>query len=417
MATTPSLLDNVTLSFSDYGEVWVSPSFEEITSGKIQAFLGGAPRYITMEFDASTEFSINEIELLVGDQVKTGDCSDIVLLDHAKSDALNEATAITLENIYDKPFDLTVDLPRQTYEVDNLVFWSKMGSYDEIEKPEIGPGCKLFKSDDYNIRNDNGQCAINTPSYALKNTVHGKSSYYNEDEEHWQSYGTLSSGTSLDFCNDNYRKTEFTFNPVSSEYWKIGFPLIIDYVDAFNTDPNWTIENVGSYSYGGGWDITNKRFSFVVYKDSAGYQLAYKTLSITVSEADSLEIKFKFRATSNSGLAGVAIGLTNTPTIVAGLRFSFYINSSSLNSIELKVTNMDGSVSNLVVIGSPWWQLNVDYYVKVTSNGSGYYTMSIWTDTWDGASLFGTRSLSSGLTWNSTKFGIVQFGSVLKAST
>jgi len=410
MKTTPSLLDNVTLSFSDYGEIWVSPSFNELTSGKIQAFLGGAPRYITMEFDASTEFSINEIELLVGDQVKTGDCSDIVLLDHAKSGAVNEATPITLENVYDKPFDLTVDLPRQTYEVDNLVFWSKMGSYDEIEKPEIGPGCKLFKSDDHNIRNDNSQCAINTPSYALKNILsNSKNAYYNEDDEHWQSYGTISSGVSLDFCNNSYRKTEFTFNSVSSEYWKIGFPLIIDYVDAFNVDPNWTISNTGSYSYGGGWDSINKRFSFTVYKDNAGYQLAYKTFNSTISEADSLEIKFKFRATSNSGLAGVSIGLTNIPIVKAGLRLSFYLNSTGWNSIELKVTNMNGSISDLVAIVNPgpYWQMNTDYYVKVTSNGSGSYAMFIWTDTWDGASLFGTRSMSSSIAWDSTKFGIV----------
>ena len=223
-ATTPSLLDNVTLTSSDYGEVWVSSSFEEITSEKVTAFLGGAPRYITIELEAATAFAINEIEFLVGDQVKTGDCSDIVLLDTAKSKSTNEATELTFENIYDKPFDLSIDVPRETYDMDNILFWSKLGSYTEIDKPEIGPGCKLFKSEDYDIRNDNRQCAINTPGYGLKNLVDGKEAYYSYNEEDYVSWGTMVSGTSPNFCNtpyENAKTTTLSFTAVSSQYWKI----------------------------------------------------------------------------------------------------------------------------------------------------------------------------------------------------
>ncbi|GAH07615.1 unnamed protein product, partial [marine sediment metagenome] len=142
MQTEPSLVDNVSLSFSDYGDTWVSSSFEEITSEQITSFLGGAPRYITVEFESATEFSLNEIEFLVGDQVKLDDCQDVILLDHAKSNAVNEATPIVLQNVYNKPFDLYVDLPKETTETDNLIFWSKLGSNEEINDPEIGPPCK-----------------------------------------------------------------------------------------------------------------------------------------------------------------------------------------------------------------------------------------------------------------------------------
>jgi len=226
MSTSPSLVDNITLSFSDYGDLWTDVSFEEIDSEHINAFIGGAPRYFTLEFESANEFSLNEIEMLVGDQVKTEKCGDIILLDHAKSGVVNESTAISIENVYDKSFDLYVDLPKETSETDNLIFWSKLGSYDQIEEPEIGPGCKLHKQDDYPIRNDNGQCAINVPAYVLKNLVHNKEAYYSYNDEDYIYWGTISSGTSIDFCNGLYmdmHKSEFTFNvPVSSQYWKIG---------------------------------------------------------------------------------------------------------------------------------------------------------------------------------------------------
>lgn len=333
MKTTPSLLDNVTLSFSDYGEIWVSPSFNEITSGKIQAFLGGAPRYITMEFDASTEFSINEIELLVGDQVKTGDCSDIVLLDHAKSGAVNEATPITLENIYDKPFDLTVDLPRQTYEVDNLVFWSKVGSYDEIEKPEIGPGCKLFKSDDYNIRNDNGQCAINTPCYGLKNMIDGKAAYYSYNDVDYVSSGTLSSGVSLDFCNTSYKNaktTTLSFTGVSSPYWKVGI------TDASNLA-----------------DI----------KDIIAYYDDTRVTITTVYSGSSLGINSQTNSAVSDGTA--MTGITNQPYIYDNIAFGFAIGGSDpVNKIKLVHSNSTINIANIYT--SPD---NTNNYVEVASSG------------------------------------------------
>jgi len=225
LKTNPSLLDNVTLSFSDYGDLWTSVGFEEITNGQINAFIGGAPRYFRLEFDSATKFSLNEIEMVVGDQVKTAQCDDIVLLEHSKSEATNEASAITIENIYDKPFDLSIDLPKEVSEVDDVVFWSKLGAYDEIYEPEVGPGCKLYKQDDYPILNDNRQCAINVPAYALKNLVDGKKAYYAYREDDWQEFGTLSSGTSIDFSNSGrelVRKSEFEFISLySATYWKV----------------------------------------------------------------------------------------------------------------------------------------------------------------------------------------------------
>jgi len=237
--TTPSLLDNISLSFSDYGDVWKTATFEEISTEKISAFIGGGPRYITIEVESSTEFNLNEIEFLVGDQVKLEDCDNNILLEESKTGAVNEAIPIVLENIYDKPFDLSIDIPKETSENDDIIFWSKLGSQDEIINPEIGPGCILHKSDDYEIRNDNGQCAIEAPCYGLKNLIHGKEAYVQENGVDWVSYGTLSSGTSLDYCNEaGYKETEVTFDPISSKYWKTfvdtGFVLVTDIFAYYN---------------------------------------------------------------------------------------------------------------------------------------------------------------------------------------
>lgn len=221
--TIASLLDNVTLTFSDYGDEWISATFSGVATDRINAYIGGAPRYLTLELESSTEFNLNEIELLTGDQVKLEDCSDTLLLDHAKTNAVNEATPVVLENVYEKPFDLTVDIPTETTETDDILFWNKLNSQAGLDDSEIGPGCTLHKNDDYEIRNDNAQCAMTNLAYGLKNLVHGKEAYYNYNDQDWTSSGTLSSGVSVDSYNINYRKTEFTFNFASAEYWKINF--------------------------------------------------------------------------------------------------------------------------------------------------------------------------------------------------
>lgn len=225
LSTDPALVDNMSMSFSDYGEVWKSASFEEIEEGKVVAFVGGAPQYFRLEFDSSTEFTLNEIDFAVGDQVKLPSCDETVLLENAKTNELSAATELVLENIYDRPFDLIVDLPVETSETDDLIFWSKLDSEEDIENPDLGPACFLQKEDNYNIFNDNRQCAINVPCYALKNLVHNKEAYKQDHiRRNWDYFGTLSSGTSVDYCNTDemdLKETVVTFSGVYSKYWRI----------------------------------------------------------------------------------------------------------------------------------------------------------------------------------------------------
>jgi hypothetical protein len=241
--TTSSLLDNISLSFSDYDDVWKSASFSEISSEEISAFVGGEPRHITLELESSTEFSINEIEALVGNQVKLEDCENDILLEESKTGVVNKSMPVVLENIYDKPFDLIVDIPKETSDNDDIIFWNKLESQEEIDNSEIGPGCILHKNDDYEIRNDNCQCAVNVLCYGLKNLVDNKEAYYNLNDEDWLYYGTLSSGTSVDFYNyASYKESIFTFDAVSSKYWKIAsidvsnLAMIKDVIVYYNDD-------------------------------------------------------------------------------------------------------------------------------------------------------------------------------------
>ncbi len=224
----PSLSDNLIVTYSDYGDLWSTASFNVITDTEISAFMGGSPRYLRIEIDSSTEFQLNEIELFVGDQFRTEDCEDIILLDDSKRNKVNTSKSFEIENVYDKPFDLYIDLPKEVSGVGTggLVFWSKLDSIEDIEVPEVGPACILHKADDYPIANDNRQCAINCPSYGLKNLVHDKEAYYNLYDEGWSYFGTLYSGTSIDFSNEgdkDLRVSEFTFDdaPYTSQYWKI----------------------------------------------------------------------------------------------------------------------------------------------------------------------------------------------------
>lgn len=224
--TEPSLVDNVSLSFSDYGDIWNMSTFNEIGTEKLTSFIGGAPRYFSMEFESLSKFTLNEIEFLVSDEVKFGSCADDVYIDESKSMVTNPATAIDITNVYDKSFDLVVDLPQEKSNSTDIVFWSKLGSITEIDKPEIGPSCILHKSAEKNLLNDNNQCAINVPAYGLKNLIDGKQAYVNQNNTTWDNYGTLCSGVSIDLCTGQYEETVIEIPTTSESYFKLALESI-----------------------------------------------------------------------------------------------------------------------------------------------------------------------------------------------
>jgi hypothetical protein len=226
----PSIIDNVSLTYSTYGVEWKDALFSTEDTNVISAFIGGAPRYMKLSLQTATSFSVNELFCKTGDQVKTTKCDDTILLDDAKNGVVNDSKVYYIENLYDRPFDLMVDIPKTTnVDTSGIVFWSKLNSQEDIDNPDIGPPAVLRKAEDFILTNNNGQSAINTPCYGLNNLVDDKEAYYSFNEHDWFSYGTLISGTSINFDLGAYLNTQITevaIPEVSATYWKLQFDSI-----------------------------------------------------------------------------------------------------------------------------------------------------------------------------------------------
>ena len=217
-----SLLDNIIIEFSDYGEVWRTSDFELIDGG-ISTFIGGTPRYFRLYIESQAEFYINEIDVKVTDQTYIAG-GDVLLLDEAKQSVINKSQSLDIINTYDKPFDLTIDVPRSVSLMDSIIYWNKLSEESHISNAEIGPGGILYKSDDFPLTAYHGQIANNVPCYGLVNLIHDKTSYYTYDGVGWNTYGTLASGISVDFYNQDYAgffKHAIEFDPVSAKYLKL----------------------------------------------------------------------------------------------------------------------------------------------------------------------------------------------------
>ena len=287
IAMEPSLIDNVLLQYSSYGDVWKTAIFEkDQLESKISASVGGAPRYFRAEFESPINFYLNELEFIPGEQVTNTDCSKDIMLSEAAIGKENSSTVTHIYNMYDKAFDLYVDIPRNLSSSNNILFWSSLDSQDRIDNPQVGPGCIINSREVLPIANVTGQCAINVPAYGLKNLVHSKKAYvcYNTDD--WFFYDTLSSGTSIAFTKGYYDGslvTTIEFPATSARYWKVVFASVsqdtyLKDIMAYTMGTRNTIERVYTKQLLGGTPLTSPIASNGVDIDlSESY--VYSTLS------------------------------------------------------------------------------------------------------------------------------------------
>ncbi len=227
----PSLVDNVVIQYSSYGDVWNIAEFSKVQfNDTITANIGGAPRYFKMSFESPINFYLNEVDFLSSDNIVNTDCSLDITLDAAATNKYNDFTKVDIYNVYNKAFDLYVDIPRNLTSKNDLLFWSSFNSSDRLETPEVGPGCILKYRKDLPIKNNNKQCAINTPVYGLNNLVDGKTNYLNKNGFDWVKQNTLVSGTSLDLSLGDYLNTRvvtITLPKYSGNYWKLQFGSVL----------------------------------------------------------------------------------------------------------------------------------------------------------------------------------------------
>ena len=222
---TPTLIDNVTVQVSNYGDVWNTLSFKNdpINPNLISSSVPSSPRYFKLSIEPQDTFELYEMSLALDESGKGAvDCLGTVIPTTAKNGKLSNTSCIEVENIYDVPLHLYVDVPKNVVSTNNLLSWLKLTSEETTTYGEVGPGAIVKKNYDYQLVTYNNQIAINCPSYYLKNLIDGKKSYSYELDTSWKYMGLLSANKDVEYLNDpEHILINFSFDKVSSRYWKV----------------------------------------------------------------------------------------------------------------------------------------------------------------------------------------------------
>lgn len=229
----PSLLDNVYIQYSIYGEDWLDLIFkaDELDEERINAYVPGSPRYLRMEIQSQDLFKLKEVSAKVTEEhIKSLDCSDIVLVDNAPRGELIDLPPFYLENTYGIPLDLYVDIPNRLFKINDILSWIRFDSEETTTNAEVGPGAVIRKNNDYDIVLSHGQVANNCLCYYLNNLIDNKKSYVLENEGSWSFYKTLENDVDVGYINDPNGVANIIDLPtVSSRFWKISSYEAVSY--------------------------------------------------------------------------------------------------------------------------------------------------------------------------------------------
>ena len=127
----------------------------------------------------------------------------------------------------------------------------------------MGPGGYYVKNNDYLLRNANGNCIVNCPTYGLKNLIDGKEAYYSKDHGYtWYDYGTLTHNQSIDVENIDVEYLMTTIYPVvifRERFWRFRAKwgaLDID-ISEFRVYDENDVEMFGTWYHDEGISVTN----------------------------------------------------------------------------------------------------------------------------------------------------------------
>jgi hypothetical protein len=222
----PSLLDNVSVYSSVYSDEWYELVFTEdvVDSGRIKAHVAGSPRYLKLEIKSQDIFKFKELNAFVSNEyIKNLDCYNTIAADNAPKGVVTESKELTIENTYNVPLNLIVDIPADLFKQEDILSWIRFDSEESTINAEIGTGAVVRKNPDYPLFMEKGQVANNCNSYYLKNMVDGAASYQLLNNYKWCYYKTLYHNEDVGFTNSVAGKAySATFDKVSSKYWKLG---------------------------------------------------------------------------------------------------------------------------------------------------------------------------------------------------
>mgnify|MGYP001224174190 CR=1 FL=1 len=283
----PSLAGTVGVSYSSYGDVqWISDVNE--SDDGVSAFIGDTPRYINIEITPITEIKLKSLGIDVSSEdVYMGDkgCDFLILPENSKMDSVNESSIINFKNVYNRPYDLYVDIDRGSDATKGLIFYSKLNNINSITNPIVGSDAYYKKQSDYPLLNYQGNVAINCPVYALKNLVDGAKAWYSYDDEHtWNYFGELTDTTTVNVSNIAYMSITTITLPtiIRSKWWKFGFydkriSMNIREIKVYYQ--NQEISGVKFYHHKGQTDVNTSSTDVAVHLDNSNAFGSYYVLN------------------------------------------------------------------------------------------------------------------------------------------
>ncbi len=223
----PTSLDSIFVQTSVFGEVWDSLVFSESEEEKdvISAFIPASPRYINIEISPKNKIDIYGFSTRTDDSgLGSINCKDLVVPESAKNGYLSSVSVTEIENIYNVPLNLYVNIPKDLIASKDLLSWIRFDSEETSINAEVGPGALIHKNEDYPLVSHSNQVAINSPSYYLKNLIDNKTAYTYENDSSWSEYGQLHAGEPVGYSSvpDGFL-SKYNFDAVSSKYWKVLF--------------------------------------------------------------------------------------------------------------------------------------------------------------------------------------------------
>ena len=154
-------------------------------------------------------------------------CQYLFIPTSSKRGQVSDSQVINFKNVYGKPYNLYVDIPKEDLVESKSVFFSLLNNAESISNPEVGADAYYVKSSGYEFRNYDRNVAINCPVYALRNIANNAHVWYSHNREYsWRYWGQITNnGKDINFSNVPDVAVTTINLPVftRSKWWKIGF--------------------------------------------------------------------------------------------------------------------------------------------------------------------------------------------------